>query len=324
METAWPATEWEVIEADDGGKAAQRDLRLRMATSLSFALHVSKGGRVVADLGATDVPVRCQSVRKALMSALVGIAAGKGLVALDATLADLGIDDLDPLSPIERSATVRNLLEARSGVYHPAAAQQNPHPRIPPRHSAEPGSRWVYNNWDFNALGTILRNATGRSTFETFDEWIACPLGMEEFAPGHSDETQEEMSLHPAYRIRISARDLARFGLLYLRKGVWREDELLPERWVAQSTVAQAAVVDEPYAEAASGFGWLWWIGHERDMDGRPWYAAFGGMGHVLGVVPDDDLVVVHRNLDHAGVPKWDAVLPLLQAARRLAERSVP
>lgn len=320
MEAAWPGAEWDMSGIDDEGAAARRDLRLRMAASLSFALHVSKAGRVIADLGATDVPVRCQSVRKALMNGLVGVAVAKGMFAIDSTMAELGIDDLDPLSAVERSATVRDLLEARSGIYHPAAAQQNPHPLIPERHSAEPGSRWAYNNWDFNALGTIVRSATGKSTFEAFDDWFARPLRMQDFAPDSCDETPEEMSAHPAYRFRISGRDLARFGLLFLRHATWGAADLLPERWVAESTQPRS-LVTPPYDEFAASFGRLWWIGHERDMDGRRWYAALGGIGHVVAVIPDDDVVVVHRNLDRSGIPKWDAVLPLLQSARRLAER---
>lgn len=320
MGIAWPGIEWDVVGIDEESLAACRELRLRMAASLSFALHVSKGGRVIADLGATDVPVRCQSVRKALMNGLVGVAVAQGMFALDSTMAELEIDDLDPLSLVERSATVQDLLEARSGIYHPAAGQQNPHPLIPERHSADPGSRWAYNNWDFNALGTILRSATGKSTFEAFDEWFGRPLGMQDFAPESCDETPEEMSVHPAYRFRISGRDLARFGLLYSRHGSWDSVVLLPERWVADSTQPRA-LVTPPYDEFAAAFGRLWWIGHERDMDGRSWYAALGGIGHVVAVIPDDDLVVVHRNLDHLGFPKWDAVLPLLQSARRLAER---
>lgn len=321
MSTAWPRAEWVRVVPDNDALESHRELRFQMATALSFALHVTKGGTVVADLGATDVPVRCQSVRKALMNGLVGVAVTKGMISLDATVGDLGIDDLDSLSMVERGATVRDLLEARSGIYHPAAAQQNPHPLIPKRHSSKPGDRWAYNNWDFNALGTILRTATGKSTPDAFDEWFARPLGMQEFAPDYCDETPEEMSLHPAYRFRISARDLARFGLLYLRLGVWDDSEILPAQWIEESVEPQAATT-APYDEAAAAFGRLWWIGHERDMDGRPWYAALGGMGHVLAIIPSDEVVIVHRNLDHLGVPKWEAVLPLLQAARRLAERT--
>jgi CubicO group peptidase (beta-lactamase class C family) len=320
MPSAWPHAEWDEFAPDSETLESHRELRLQMAASLSFALHVSKGGTVVADLGATDVPVRCQSIRKALMNGLIGVAVTNGMVSLDETIGDLDIDDIDSLSAVERSATVRHLLEARSGIYHPAAAQQNPHPLIPQRHSSSPGTRWAYNNWDFNALGTILRKVTGKSTAATFDEWFARPLAMQEFAPDSCSEAPEDMSVHPAYRLRISARDLARYGLLYLRLGMWEDTELLPPGWITDSIRPQAKAT-APYDGAAAAFGRLWWIGHEGDMDGRPWYAALGGMGHVLAIIPSDDVVIVHRNLDHLGVPTWDGVLPLLQSARRLAER---
>ena len=122
------------------------------------------------------------------------------------------------------------MLMARSGVYHWAAYQENPHPLIPARHSYRPGERWVYNNWDFNALGTILELATGVKPFDALSEWFGHALQLEDFDPEQCDyshetvaSSPEPVSTHPAYDFRISARDLARFGLLFLHRGDWRD-----------------------------------------------------------------------------------------------------
>ena len=98
------------------------------------------------------------------MSALIGIAVGHGQIALDATVGGLGIDDNPPpLTVEEKQATVRDLLEARSGVYH-GANYETPDmaARRPPRGTHPHGTFWYYNNWDFNALGAIYEHAVGQ------------------------------------------------------------------------------------------------------------------------------------------------------------------
>ena len=76
---------------------------------------------------------------------------------MSSTLAELGIDDNEPsLTDVEKRATVRDLLTARSGVYHPALYETPGMAAMRPlRGSHLPGTHWYYNNWDFNALGTI-------------------------------------------------------------------------------------------------------------------------------------------------------------------------
>jgi hypothetical protein len=98
------------------------------------------------------------------------IAASEGRISLTGTLAELGIDDKPPsLTDAEKQATVRDLLMARSGVYHPAAYEDSDmEKKRPPRGSHPPGSFWYYNKWDFNALGTIYRKSTGEDIFLSF------------------------------------------------------------------------------------------------------------------------------------------------------------
>ena len=95
----------------------------------------------------------------------------------------MGIDDNEPsLTETEKQATVGDLIKARSGIYHPALYE---HPimkaRRPERHSHAPGTFYYYNNWDFNALGTIFEQETGTKIFEEFDRRIAKSLQMEDF-----------------------------------------------------------------------------------------------------------------------------------------------
>jgi CubicO group peptidase (beta-lactamase class C family) len=87
----------------------------------SSTVFIVQRGKVVAEWGDTTKPTELASVRKSLLSALIGIAVSDHLINLDSTLGELGIDDNPPsLTEVEKAATVRELLEARSGVYHPA------------------------------------------------------------------------------------------------------------------------------------------------------------------------------------------------------------
>jgi len=76
----------------------------------------------------------------------------------------LGMDDSpDPLTKQEKQARVVDLLRARSGVYHPVDFESPAQiSSRPPRGSHAPGTFWFYNNWDFNALGTIFEKKTGK------------------------------------------------------------------------------------------------------------------------------------------------------------------
>lgn len=116
---------------------------------------------------------------KSLLSALCGTPVQEGRIRQDRTMADLGIDDYPPsLTPEEKQATVRQLLQARSGVYHvPLGASPAMAPARPLRGSHPPGTFWYYNNWDFNALGTIFEQETRAGIFREMKRRITSDSG---------------------------------------------------------------------------------------------------------------------------------------------------
>ncbi len=249
----------------------------------STALLVVHQGRTVLDRGKTTKKTSSHSLRKSLMNALVGRAVDRGLIDLDSSLAQLGLDDRRPLSPVEKKATVRDLLMSKSGIYLPAAAES---PRMkrtrPPRHTHLPGTHFYYNNWDFNALGTIFCKATGLSLGGAFADWVAAPLGMKDFQADDVRLTREPISIHPAYPFYITARDLALFGQLYLQDGLWRGKRIIPAQWIRASTTAYTF-------DGEIGYGYLWWTYRDLTFFGQ----GFGGQ--FLGVVPCRKLVLVNR-----------------------------
>jgi CubicO group peptidase (beta-lactamase class C family) len=242
-----------------------------------------------------------QSMRKSLLSSLYGGLVSEGRLDLDSTLEVLGIDDDPPLTAVEKTATVRDLLLSRSGIYHSALYEAGMWKRRkPPRGSAAPGQEWYYNNWGFNALSTIYEQISGTSIGLGFEKDIAGPIGMEDFRPRDvvylrkgdlAERFQGNRSNHPAYIFMISARDLARFGLLYLADGRWKDRQVLPVGWARESTVGAA----EETNWAGRRYGYLWWILPPSEALPYESILASGGRGHKMTIVPALGLVVVHR-----------------------------
>ena len=238
----FPGAAWERVDPEAAGwstsklaKAEQWSQRIG-----STAVMVVHRGAVVAEWGDTSARTPLASVRKSLLSALIGIAVERGEIDLSQPIGALGIDDNEPsLTAEEKSATVRDLLMSRSGIYHAAlyetAAMAAQRPR---RGSHKPGSFWYYNNWDFNTLGTIYEHAVRSSIFDAFEREIARPIGMQDYRPSDGEYFTGAASVYPAYPIRMSARDLARFALLYLHKGRWQDRQVVPAKWVEESTQA--------------------------------------------------------------------------------------
>jgi len=260
-----------------------------------MALH---DGKVFFSWGEITKNYWCHSIRKPFLSALYGIHVGQGDINLGATLEELHIDDIPPvLTHDEKQATVRDLLKSCSGVYHEAAAEAPIMVETrPQRGSHAPGTFYYYNNWDFNALGTIFEQETETEIFEEFKDKIAAPVGMEDFRVENCDYQYElEKSMHPAYHFRMSARDMARFGIVYQRNGMWRDSRVLPSGWITESTTAYSI------ADSASGaaYGYLWNVFPEgsslADMVGYPGYYHTGVGIHALVIIPELELVIVER-----------------------------
>lgn len=278
------------------------------------ALVVVRGDRLLAVWGEPARRVNVRSIRKSLLSDLYGQAIAEGRIRLDASLADLGIDDRPPrLSDEEKRATVRDLLMARSGVYHPAAYETGDmKDKRPPRGSRPPGTFWFYNNWDFNALGTIWERTTGEDVFAAVAQRIAEPIGMEDFSAKDGRRVAEAASDHPARVFAMSARDLARFGRLHLDRGRWDGRPVVPEAWIAEATTAHSTT-----DRGHMGYGYLWWTLQPDFGPGAHLASGYGGQA--VAVLPAKRLVVV-ETVDLAGRPQGIRTSVFLELVRRIAQ----
>jgi CubicO group peptidase (beta-lactamase class C family) len=261
----------------------------------SSAFLVIADGAVVASWGDVGRRFMCHSVRKSFLSALYGVYWDRGEIQLNKTLTELGIDDWpEPLLDRERQARILDLLKARSGVFHPAAYAGRTDSR--PRGSEGPGQYFAYNNWDFNTSAYILMQETGDDVFEAFDEYFAQPVQMEDWrlSDGYY-HYERDKSRYPAYPFRMSARDAARFGLLFARSGLWEDNRILSEHWVDRSSALYS--IDNE----TMGYGFYWWILRQPPFLDHGMYAALGVGNQFIAVLPKSDMVIVNRANTYEG-----------------------
>jgi len=281
----------------------------------SSAFMVIADGAVVAAWGDVDRRFMCHSVRKSFLSALYGVYWDRGEIELNKTLDDLGMDDEpSPLMETEKTARILDLLKARSGVFHPAAYAGRTDGR--PRGSEGAGRYFAYNNWDFNTLATILEMETGDSVFEAFDEHFGIPLGMEDWrvTDGYF-HYERDKSKYPAYPFRMSARDAARFGLLFARSGMWADESVLSRHWVKRSTGLYSIDSD------IMGYGFMWWVFLEPRFERHGMVSALGVGNQMIAALPDSDIVIVNRANTYVGEnTPMEPLLDLIEAV--LASRT--
>lgn len=263
-------------------------------------LLVVTDGRTVAALGDPSRPYNVHSVRKALLSALVGQHVGKGpkRIDLDTTLADLGIDDAPgPLTPPQKQATVRHLIKSVSGINHPAAAEEGQAAEKTRRLGMaenRPGTKWAYNNWDYNVLTTVFETRTGLSVAAAFDRGIARPAGLRDFTPRAVRYARApRRSMHRAAMFRLSGRDLATFGRIYLNGGTLGGKRILSKDWIDRITTE---TVDTGMGGLRAGHGYLWWVpARSTGLPGGSYWALGLGQQAVF-VIPAWNTVVVHQS----------------------------
>jgi len=307
---SYPAEHWTTAPADffsthwDAAKLHKAEQEWRQFSDLgqSTGLMIVHRGYVIREFGDCQTPVACHSVRKSFLSAIYGVWIKNQDVDIDAllakTISEIPISEGGGIPAPYQSATLQHLLKSCSGMPLPAEyeSKKNYDKRI--RNPALPGEAFAYSNWDFNALGTAFRKLSGADIFETFDQSIAGPIGMQDFVRKEHTEYfpadgRKRKSAHSAYLFRMSARDRARLGLLYLGGGKWRDQQILDREWFTRSITDTIRVGNGPL-----DYGYMWWVGvdgqRQYSFPGDRTYSARGNGGQYIFVIPSRDLVIVH------------------------------
>ena len=263
----------------------------------TFGLVIHADGQNVLEFGDIDRVSRLHSVRKAILSASVFQNMDK--VDINSTLEDLGIQDYPiPLTGLQTTTKVIHLLKSTSGINHPTSSQigsmQADRDSLLGYDPNIPGTKWAYNNWDYNVLTTILEQETGMSTLELFEIGIAKPLGMHDYEVFYRGDTS--VSKHLKAGFRLSTRDMAKFGQLFLRQGTWDGNQLIPREWIQK--ISSDFTLTKNQGNERYGHGYLWWIQDETYADGllpQGSFVATGAWGQRILVIPAWNIVVAHK-----------------------------
>jgi CubicO group peptidase (beta-lactamase class C family) len=308
----FPAEAWERVASPESVRFSRSRLdaaaaHARTLPTTSFVAVVD--GRILADYGDTTHLSYIASVRKSVLAMLFGNYVVSGKIRLDKTLKELKITDIGGLSDGELEATTGDLLGARSGVYHEASYSGDDLASAPPRGSQKHGTYYLYSNWDFNALGTIFEQETGRNIYDVLESDLARPVQMQDFRRDlQKKEGDLTRSMHAAYPMWFSTRDMARIGYLMLRDGNWNGRQLVPREWAKKiSSVVTPESEMNPAKRRNEGFGYgyLWWVwdgsGAKGMYEGA--YTGIGAGGQFITVVPKLGLVVAHKTDFSGGKP---------------------
>jgi len=273
------------------GAQAPFDAALKAASDLPrlHSLIVSQRGSVIFERyfngRRPTSPANIKSVAKSVISALVGIAADRKLLALNQPIVQYFPD----LPDAKRAITIEDLLTMRSGLestsnrnYGAWVKSGNWVRYALARPLIErPGTEMIYSTGNTHLLSAILTRVTGKSTWQFAQEMIAKPLGFS-LAPWARDPQGiyfggNEMVMTP--------RQMLAFGELYLNEGRVAGQQILSKPFIEETFKPRGR-------SRISGreYGYGWWM---REMAGRQTYYAWGFGGQFIILVPSLDLVVV-------------------------------
>lgn len=322
---------WPLGDAPDDDAAAVIDAgQMKKALDLAFAENAGKGlkrtravvvvydGRIVAEGYASgfdeNTPLLGWSMTKSVTNALVGILVKQGKLDVHkpAPVAEWGKDG-DP----RRNITLDQLMRMESGLKFNEAYEDDIKSDCnimlfdsfsaaayaagqPLDH--EPGSRWSYSSGTTNIIARIALDAAG----DTLEERLSFPrkalfdkIGMNS-AILEPDSSGYFVGSSYMY---ATARDWARFGLLYLNDGVWGDERILPEGWVKYSATPT------PHSEKSRAYGAQFWLNTGGDIRWLPFmpedmFSANGHEGQFVMIIPSRKAVIVRMGLSRGPTQK--------------------
>lgn len=322
-----PQKDWEELKDKTGWNLKRLDTLhsfLVDSTPVTGYMIIQRG-KVVFQFGDVVENSYIASCRKSVLAMIYGAHIRSGEINLNKTVKELGLDDVGGLLAVEKEATIRDIISARSGIYHPASYPGDFLSLAPNRGSVKHGSYWLYSNWDFNVAGYIFEKETGKNIYDEVERQLAVPLQMQDWKRSlQQKEGDSTRSLYPAYPMWFSTRDMARIGLLMLNKGKWRSQQLIDQKWVAEmvSPKTSSAEMDKNVPIFRKdphrfGYGYLWWLWQkvsDKRLEGG--YSAMGSMGQSITVFPAVDMVIVYKTKsDYERNTNFNATLKLLTYA---------
>jgi CubicO group peptidase (beta-lactamase class C family) len=245
------------------------------------------------------------SLSKSFTSTGIGLLVAEGRLSVDAPVLDFFPDEA-PAAPSDnlRGMRVRHLLTMTTGhdTDPTGMIRQRDMTWVgtflaqPVEHA--PGTHFVYNSLATYMLSAIAQRLTGERLLDYMRPRLFAPLGIEHPTWERSPEGIDV----GGWGLSVTTADIARFGQLYLQRGLWRGARLLPEEWVAAATSGQVPNGPSDNPDWEQGYGYQFW----RCRHGA--YRGDGAFGQFCVVMPGQDAVLAIT----AGVGNMQSVLDLV------------
>ncbi|HET6961240.1 MAG TPA: serine hydrolase [Terriglobia bacterium] len=254
------------------------------------------------------------SLSKSFTSTAVGLVIADGKLALDDEVLKFFPED----APTEPSANlkamrIRDLLcmsaghQAEVSLFDTKETWTKAFLNHPVPH--KPGTHFLYNTPATYMLSAIVQKVTGMTVLDYLRPRLFEPLGIED----PQWETSPQGISLGGYGLSVRTEDIARFGQLYLQKGVWMGKRLIPSAWIDTATTRQTSSGSNPTSDWEQGYGYQFW----RSRHGL--YRGDGAFGQFCIVMPEQDAVVAitsgGRDMQAVMNLVWEKLLPALKAA---------
>ena len=303
--TPLPGDDWKVSTPEDQGLDPMLVAKLYLnADDLErlYGLLVVKNGHLIAEKyfneGSVDQKARVQSATKSVTSALVGIALDRGCLSdVEQKMLDFFPEVAGQITdPRKEQITIREMLQMRAGFpseeSHAALWEGLLSGRYVPLIegfplTADPGTEFQYSNLTSNWLGIIVDRACGTNLRSYAEGNLFSPMDVE---PGEWG-TDWDGHNNGCGDLHLTARDMAKFGLLYLNDGDWEGDQIVPADWVHNSLRAYSEDARDNIGRFRDiGYGYQWWSARAGDQHVN---FAWGHGGQLIALVDELDMLVV-------------------------------
>ncbi|MDX1415187.1 MAG: serine hydrolase [Candidatus Promineifilaceae bacterium] len=303
--TPLPRDDWQVSTPSDQGLDSMLVAELyHNAAELEtlYGLLVVKDGYLIAEdyfnEGSVDQKALLQSVAKSFTSALVGLALGQGCLShVDQKMLDFFPDFADQIDdPRKKQITIKDMLQMRSGyppeesdpaLWEAVWSGDYVHLVADFPLTSDPDTEFQYSNLTAHWLGVIVARACNADLKSFAQEHLFDPLGAE-IGSWKKDLDGYNWA---AGEMHVSARDAAKFGLLYLNDGQIAEEQIVPADWVYDSLQTYS---EDAYDNIGNfrdiGYGYQWWSATIGD---HPVNFAWGHGGQLIVLLDDLNMVVV-------------------------------
>ena len=272
-------------------------------------------GKVIAEAWwapeAADKPHVLWSLSKSFTSTAVGLAVEEGKLSIDDPVLKFFPEDA-PEKPSNnlRAMRVRDLLTMNAGHqdelnWREADDWAKAFLAHPVPH--KPGTHFRYNTPATYMLSAIVQKVTGETVLDYLTPRLFEPLGIEKPT---WDTSPQGISIG-GYGLYLKTEDIAKFGQLYLQKGNWNGQQLIPAAWIDQATSKQVSNGSNPDSDWDQGYGFQFW----RCRHGA--FRGDGKDGQFCIVIPEQDVVIAMtsntRDLQGQLNLVWDELLPAFQ-----------